>query len=400
MMASNAAVPNGLMNAMRRSTVPSTTRSLPAATGVRLGRSARNGVMSMAGSVPQTRSATSRPVVGPAAFPKTWPDAMIRSSKPGARSMIGRLSAVSGRTPAQARANRAAASSGSAAAMPSPTSETPARSGCQSKPMKSIAMPSRYDPSAVWHADSRRARPSRSSRSVANGLGPERRQVLEDGVLLDRRRPVQEDVEARRHRLGLDDLEAHRPDLEVQPELGRERRAPGTGRQHDLARGDRPDVGQDARDPAAVGLERARRGVLDDACAVTLGRGRERPDVPLRVDLRIERAERRPDDRLGEDRGQLAGAVAVHVLHREPVGDPCVHEFAHHDGLVLCRGVDQAAVRAEPEVRPELLGQSLELVARRHREVQLRARAVACGARCTRGSGRWRRRRAGPPRAG
>ena len=56
--------------------------------------------------------------------------------------------------------------------------------------------------------------------------------------------PVQEDVEARRHRLGLDDLQAHRPDLQVEPELGRERRAPGPGRQHDLAGRDRPDVGQ------------------------------------------------------------------------------------------------------------------------------------------------------------
>ena len=74
--------------------------------------------MSMVGSVPQMRSATRRPVVGPAAFPKTWPAAMIRSSKPGRRPMIGRLSAVNGRIPAQARAKRAAASSGIAGGHP------------------------------------------------------------------------------------------------------------------------------------------------------------------------------------------------------------------------------------------------------------------------------------------
>ena len=85
--------------------------------------------------------------------------------------MIGRLSEVSGRTPAQARANRDARSSGSASAMPSLMSETPARSGFQSKPGKSMAIPSRYEPSAFWQADSRSASPSRSSRAVSNGSG-------------------------------------------------------------------------------------------------------------------------------------------------------------------------------------------------------------------------------------
>ena len=109
MIASKAAVPNGLMNAIRRSTAASiVTRCSRARPGLSVGRMARNGVMSITGSVPQMRSATSRPVVGPAPLPNTWPAAMIRSSKPGARSMIGRLSEVNGRTPAQARAKRAA----------------------------------------------------------------------------------------------------------------------------------------------------------------------------------------------------------------------------------------------------------------------------------------------------
>ena len=98
----------------------------------------------------------------------------------------------------------------------------------------------------------------------------------------------------------------------------------------------------------------------------------ERPDIARGVDLGIERAERRADHAVGQDRRDLARLVAVEQPHRDAVGRAPLDELAHDDGLVLGREVDQPAVGPQPEVRPELLGQALERVARRHHQIELR----------------------------
>ena len=72
MISSNAAVPKGLMNAMRRCAASvATYQTLPAEDPARLARSARNGLMSMIGIPAADEVCHEPPVVGLAPLPKT-----------------------------------------------------------------------------------------------------------------------------------------------------------------------------------------------------------------------------------------------------------------------------------------------------------------------------------------
>ena len=105
---------------------------------------------------------------------------------------------------------------------------------------------------------------------------------------------------------------------------------------------------------------------------MALGRRGERPHVPARIDLGIQRAVRRTEHRVRQDRGDLARLVTVQELHRDAIRDACVDEFAHDHGLRLGLEVDQAAPGPQAEVRTEFLRQVLQLVPGGHREVQFR----------------------------
>ena len=161
-------------------------------------------------------------------------------------------------------------------------------------------------------------------------------------------------------------------DGQLDAELAREVRAPRTGGEDHLTGRDRADIGLDPADPAAVALERPGRGALDDPRAVALGCGRERPDVPARVDLCVERAVRGGHHRVGQDRRDRPRLVSVEQPHRDAVGRPAFHELAHDGGLGLVRDVDEAAVGPQAEVGAQLLGESLEHVPRVHHELELR----------------------------
>ena len=239
MIASKAAVPNGLMNAIRRST--RVLRRSPDAPGRdRLrGSAGPAGTASCRGRARsrRSRSATSRPVVGPGAVAEDVAGAMIRSSKPGAPADDRQVVGVNGRMPAHARAKRAAREfrqrRGHPLADERDAGEVRLPVEARGSPWRS---PSRYEPSAVWQADSRRARPSRSSRSVANvsvrndgsswkiaycltAAGPYRRTSRRGGI------GSVWTIWRRIGRIG-----------RSSPSWAAKRRAPGTGRQHDRAR--------------------------------------------------------------------------------------------------------------------------------------------------------------------
>ena len=272
MIASKAGVPNGLMNAIRRATssIMATTRSCrPGRRGPGRSGTERRQVHDRLARR-STMSAMRRPVVGPAPFPNTWPAATYASSKPGSRSMIGRLSVVNGSTPAQARANGADAQR--------------RHDGRQAlgdeRDAGEVGLPHE---ARVVHRAAEQVRPvgplaDRLEEDLAVAvlglvrpvLGAERRQLAEDRVLLDRGRPVQDRAEHPRHRRGLDDLQSHRVDRDLGADLPEQLRRPRPGRDDHLARRERLVVRHDPRDARALALERSDGRVFDDPRPVPL----------------------------------------------------------------------------------------------------------------------------------
>ena len=310
-------------------------QALPGSTGTSVGRIARKGAMSIAGSVPHTRSATRRPVVGTGAVPEHVPSRDDQVVEP--RRVVDDRQAVGGhrQDPGPRSGELGALQRGERGRHPLGDKRYP---GQVRLPIEAREV----------HRDAEKVRavcrlaggfeqcqPEPVLEVGREQLLPVRGEVAEERVLLGCRWPVHDDIEARRLRLGLDDLEAHRVDRQVDPELRREVRAPGAAGEDDVAGGDRTDVGLHARDPAAVGLERPGGRALDDPGACPLGGGRERPHVASRIDLGVERAIRRAQDRLRQDRRHGPGLVPIEQPHRDAVRRAALDELAHHRALGL-----------------------------------------------------------------
>ena len=99
----------------------------------------------------------------------------------------------------------------------------------------------------------------------------------------------------------------------------------------------------------------------------------EPSDVPTRVHLRVERAVRRPDDRVGQDRRQRARLVAIDETHVDAVGLALRDELREGRGLRLGVRVDETTLGPQTEVVVEHAGQLLQFTAQVHDQLELRA---------------------------